>query len=169
MMSFRCTRELLKTMKLLRPAEPPPPTTILGDWYCHLFYSRHAHFVLLVSEKSRLPILVPRRELSNIESFFIREVAGYLERIGITREAIEKEIHGMNQMAFGPIHNRSMVGSINDFAYHLRYALESNPTATYQEIYESLAQIPCGVLNYQMPIEVTRELFPVKPHLKIVK
>jgi hypothetical protein len=169
MMSFRCTRKLLALLKVPVPNEPPPATTILGDWYCNVFYLRPTHFILLVSEKSRLPVLVPRRQLSNIESFFLREVAGFLDRIGIAHKAIDQEIHSMNQVAFGAIHNKSLLGSMNDFAYHLRFQVESNPNAVYQEIYEALAEIPCGSMNYQTPIEATRKLFPVNRQFKLMK
>ena len=169
MMSLRCTRKLLAVLKLPIPKEPPAATTILGDWYCNVFYLRPTQFILLVSEKSRLPVLVPRRQLPDLESFFIREVAGFLDRIGVAHEAIEQEIHFMNDIAFGAIHNKSMLGSMNDFAYHLRFQVESNPNAVYQEFYEALADIPLGSLNYETPIAVTRKLFPAKRQFKLVK
>jgi hypothetical protein len=64
MLVLRCTRKLLERL----PAFPAPAvsTTVLGDWYATILMVRPAHLVLLVNERSRLPVVLLARELSTL-------------------------------------------------------------------------------------------------------
>jgi hypothetical protein len=56
---IRCTQKMLK--RVGPPAsEPPASTTRLGDWTANLLGVGRQRFVLLVAERSRLPILLQR-------------------------------------------------------------------------------------------------------------
>ncbi len=55
---IRATQKLLP--KLGVPvAGPPPSTTVLGDWYAKPFGVAQRRFVLLISEHSRLAVVMP--------------------------------------------------------------------------------------------------------------
>jgi hypothetical protein len=56
---IRCTQKMLK--RVGPPAsEPPVSTTRLGDWTVNLLGVGRQRFVLLVAERTRLPILLRR-------------------------------------------------------------------------------------------------------------
>ena len=57
--SVRCTKKLLDRMRVDPDLHPPAPTTILGDWYANLLYVGKQQFILCVSEKTLVPVIVP--------------------------------------------------------------------------------------------------------------
>ena len=66
MLVVRCTAKLLSRLKVRSTAPSGPSTTALGDWYATILPVRPAHLVLLVNEASRLPVVLPARELSTL-------------------------------------------------------------------------------------------------------
>jgi len=57
----RCTRKLLA--RIGPPVvEPPASTTTLGDWFASQVAVSHKRFILLISEHSRLPVVMPARD-----------------------------------------------------------------------------------------------------------
>ena len=69
MITLRCTERLRKKLRLPPlEDEPPPSTAALGDWFGHPVATRYARVILLVSERSRLPLLVAARQLDSFEA-----------------------------------------------------------------------------------------------------
>lgn len=58
MVILRLTRKLLARVGPPTP-DPPASTTVLGDWFGHLVFVGHQRYVILVSERSRLAVLLP--------------------------------------------------------------------------------------------------------------
>ena len=64
MMTLRCTQKLLDRLSLSGNLDTPEtlsPTSMLGDWYATILFTRPSQLVLAVSEKSRLCLLLPAR------------------------------------------------------------------------------------------------------------
>jgi Uma2 family endonuclease len=62
MVILRCTRELLARVTRA-PAEPAATsTTRLGDWYVALVRLGRRQYLLAISERTRLPVVVPARD-----------------------------------------------------------------------------------------------------------
>jgi hypothetical protein len=80
MFTIRCTRKLLKHLHADGLGSAAPPTTILGDWYANLLFTRHLRLVICVSERSLLPIFVAAKERSTfgalVEYSFARRYRG---------------------------------------------------------------------------------------------
>lgn len=89
MTTLRCTAKLLKRLGIANPGEPPPPKNVLGDWFANIIYTRQGHYVLLVSERSLLPVLTTARDLHNLERRFFNQLAEVLSSLGIRQELIE--------------------------------------------------------------------------------
>ena len=66
MLIVRCTAKLLARLKVRPEPCSAPSTSRLGDWYATILPVRPSHLVLLVSEVSRLPVVLPARELPTI-------------------------------------------------------------------------------------------------------
>lgn len=94
MLVLRCTRKLLT--RVAPPVDDPPlSTTALGDWYTQPFGIGHQRFVLLISEHSRLPVLMPGRDAKNLPRNFAGALAEMLEAVGVPPVAIEGEVGEM--------------------------------------------------------------------------
>ena len=121
MTTLRCTAKLLKKLGIRDPGEPPTPENLLGDWFANIICTRHAHYVLLVSEKSLLPVLTAARDLDNLVPRFERQLADVLSVLEVRQELIDRELERMSPMNFGRTNNRVVLGSMTDFIQMFSY------------------------------------------------
>lgn len=115
MTTLRCTGKLLKRLGILDPGDPPPPENVLGDWFANIIYTRHGHYILLVSERSLLPVLTTARDLDNLVPRFMKQLDDLLLALGVRRELIDHELSSMEPLRFGRTNSRSVLGTMNDF------------------------------------------------------
>lgn len=105
MFTLRCTQKLLQRMHLkasdLRDAVTPEPTTALSDWYAHLLFIQRQHLVMFVSERSRLCVLSPAKDIDRLLQRFPQALEQLLRDIGISEENIARERTEMSQMCYG--------------------------------------------------------------------
>jgi hypothetical protein len=59
---LRCTQNLLLRLNQFDDSPDAQSTTKLGDWYGNLIRIGNRHVLLFISERSRLPIMIPVRE-----------------------------------------------------------------------------------------------------------
>ena len=77
----------------VRPRRSPSPrTTVLGDWYASPLDIGHQRFVLLISEHSRLPVLMAGRDLKHLADNFPDALAAVLWGLGIPAAVIQREV-----------------------------------------------------------------------------
>ena len=66
----------------------------------------------------------------------------------------------MAEMAFGPTRNRSLLGTLNDFAHMAEYADASRAEpASAEDLMRFLAQTPILPLNGANPLDLTLAAF----------
>ena len=61
-MSLRCTRRLLKKLKVTPREVLPEPTNRLGDWYANVLNIERHRLVLATSERCLLSVVVPIKD-----------------------------------------------------------------------------------------------------------
>ena len=115
MVAIRCTK------KLLAHVGPPqevsePATTILGDWYGQPLAIGHQRLALLISEYSRLPVLMAGRDLKHLAANFPDALAAVLWGLGIDAEAIQGEVAATRAAVIARTNSRSHLGTLNDFS-----------------------------------------------------
>ena len=159
MTTLRCTKKLLRRLRFTKTPVATPPTTVLGDWYANLLFSRPQQLVLCLSERSLLPVVVTAKRLDSLPSRLAASVREILGRIGLPQELIENEIREMERFAYGPTHSKKILGSMNDFMFQLSWLLHDRPDMSLIEMSLHLAETPCGPLGYNNPIESTFALF----------
>jgi hypothetical protein len=149
--------------KLLNRVGPPttvagPSTTILGDWYAQPVFVGHQRYVLLVSEHSRLPVIMPGRDLKNLARNFPGALAEVLQALGVPGALMEREVEASAEAVIAVTNSRSHLGTLNDFSQTLRYHLWGEPHADLVEVALWLSRTPVGPLGPRMPDQVTRAL-----------
>lgn len=157
MTTFRCTAKLLKRLKIDRPEEPPKPQNSLGDWYANILFTKTGHYLLLLSERSRLPVMLSARELPSFESRFLKTLPEVLGEIGVPTHQIDRELKAMQRLSYGKTANRSVVGTLNDFGFLAKYWLTPGDLSLY-EVNLRLARAPCQPLQTKFPDKETRRL-----------
>jgi uncharacterized protein DUF6933 len=157
MVVLRCTHKLLARLK--RPDVPPGvgSTTRLGDWYGNILRIGRRQHLIFISERSRLPVVIPIREVKRLETVFPDAVCDVLAAVGVAADDIADERSRMSEIAFGRTRNRSVLGTLNDFAFMAQQgnANRAEPESS-QELVRFLAQTPILPLAGASPIELTR-------------
>jgi len=160
MVVLRCTQKLLARLK--RPEAPAhvESTTRLGDWYGNILQIGRRQHLLFISERSRLPVVIPIREAKHLEAVFPEAVCDVLAAVGVGAEDIADERSRMSEISFGRTNNRSLLGTLNDFAFMAKTgnANRGEPESP-QELIRFLARTPILPLDGASPIALTRAAF----------
>ncbi len=153
----------MKRLGIHNPGEPPPPENILGDWFANILYTRHGHYVLLVSERSLLPVLTTARDLDNLVPRFMRQLDEVLSALGVPQLLIDRELSRMEPLYFGRTNSRSVLGTMNDFVQMFKYMLPDGQDLTVLDWSLQLAEAPCGPIGMESPNRLSRRLLE-NPH-----
>ena len=157
MVTVRCTQKLLRRLPLT--ADPPASTTVLGDWYANVLFSRPQQLLLCVSERTLLPIVLPAKELQTLVPRLSLAVGEVLLRLGVSPRLAEIEQDEMRTFTYGRTQNRRVLGSLNDFMFMLAHCLRARPEVSVIEHSLHLAQTPCKPIGHSSPDRVVPELF----------
>jgi hypothetical protein len=160
MLVLRCTRKLLGRLHASPDPVDAPSTTVLGDWYATILMVRPAHLVLLVNERSRLPIVLPARELSTLLERIPDAVADTLSDLGVESHAIEREREEMRNIVCAPTANRSVVGAMNEFVFLIQLLREDGPLPHSRALSYRLTDnlVGVGKRDYVHPRDEVRRL-----------
>lgn len=157
MVVIRCTQKLLKRVGPPHP-EPQASTTRLGDWTANLLGVGRRRFVLLVAERSRLPILLPARELKRIGEPLADALAHVLMSLSVPALSVQHELAAMRETVFAPTNNRSVLGTMNDFTNATWWRYHDEPETDPLRASLWLAETPMQPFGGKAPDQLTREL-----------
>jgi hypothetical protein len=160
MIVLRCTQKLLA--RLNQPGDLPAidSTTRLGDWYGNILRIGARQHLLFISERSRLPVIVPLRESNRLSTVFPEAVCDRLAVVGVPAAHIAEERARMSEMVFGRTRNRSLLGTMNDFAFMGQSVDRSRAVPeTLEELMSFLAETPILPLKGARPIDLTLAAF----------
>lgn len=153
--TLRCTAKLLRRLGPPSEGASEPPSNHLGDWYATLVHAPRMQLVLMVSERSLLPLVVPAREAATLPERAPSALAEVLLRLGVLPPVVEREVAAMAGAKIGRTANRRVLGSMNDFVAMMRsHPWPPSLTALSLE----LAAAPCGPIGMASPDDLTREL-----------
>jgi len=157
---LRCTRQLLARLKQADDLPPLESTTRLGDWYGNTLRIGRRQTLIFISERSRLPVLIPIRDANRLPSVFPDAVCQMLALVGVPAVDIADERSRMSEVSFGRTRSRSLLGTLNDFSFMIG-ASPSRPAKeqSLEEIARFLARTPIMPLDGARPIELTRGIF----------
>ena len=163
MYTLHCTKKLLDRVKVSPLTSSPPPTTALGNWYATgLFWKPQV--ALLVNERTLLPVLMPLAPASTLAARFPNELATILVRHGASQMFIANEVAAMSEVSMAKTSNRSVVGTMNEFAFLAEGYREDMDTLDLVALSMRLADTPCGAIKYDSPVRLVRELIGASAH-----
>lgn len=169
MFAVRCTRKLLNRGAPDILDAPVPPTTVLGDWYANIIFTRPEYLVLCISERTLLPVIVTAKDVKKLPKRVAAAVKDTLIAIGVPAELVESEVREMEQGYLGVTANRKVLGSLNDFMYHFEFSYRERQGKTLQERALRLANMPCGAIEYAFPSEATLAAFASNQVIRVAK
>ena len=134
MVVLRGTGKLLKRLGAPVVADPGRSATVLGDWYADIFFTRPCQVVLCVSETSRLPVVLAARELRTLGTRLPVALGLVLADLMISWPAITWELAAMSTVVLAKTASRSVLGTLNDFAISLTWALAERPDTSLHQL-----------------------------------
>jgi len=161
MITLRLTYKLQKLLDIALTEQLKPTTSKLGDWYANLVPTFSGDLIVFVNEKTLLSVAIPIWESDRLLSLFHIRVVNLLGMIGIQSKSIEYELNQYNHIQFGKTRSRSVLGSMNDFAYHYQVMAEdaeNKEDLSLSNAEYKLSQMPCKPIDYRAPSDVAKEL-----------
>jgi len=158
---IRATQKLLP--KLGTPVvDPPPSTTVLGDWYAKPFGVAQRRFVLLISERSRLAVVMPGREIAKLPQRFPEAMGLQLALLGVPQDAYEREMAACGEVIVAKTASKSLLGTLNDYTYMVHHRLSTRLDDDLEAAAFSLSHTPLSPLGYKYASEVALGLFGIE-------
>ena len=163
MYTLHCTKKLLDHVGVPASSSlpsPTGPTTMLGNWYATALFWK-PQVALLVNERTLLPWLMPLAPASTVVKRFPPELATLLARHGADEAFIANEVAAMNEISVAKTANRSVVGTMNEFAFLAEGYREYIGTTDLLVLSMRLADTPCSAIKYDSPARLLREITAV--------
>ena len=163
MYQLHCTKKLLDRTKPELTAGGDC-TTQLGNWYATVLFWK-PQVALLVNERTLLPVLMPLAPATTLAKRFPQHLAQVLGAHGVAQTFIEVELRQMQNVAYAKTANRSVVGVMNQFAYHATFDHEYYEPQNLLALSLKLADTPCLAThkNSIWPRKALLELVNVQP------
>jgi hypothetical protein len=156
--TVRVTRKLLKYLRVDAVCTEVAPTTVLGDWYANLLFTRHLRLVICVSERSLLPVFVEAKDRSTFVERFREAVRSVVEEIGVAGCSIECELNEMSQIRIATTMSRSVLGSLNELGFLSRVSIGQRRQMDLIALAAEIAETPCSPIKYESPKSMTLAL-----------
>jgi len=157
MYTLHCTAKLRERLKRPLPAARSPATTRLGDWYATALFWR-PRLALLVNERTLLPVLLPLAPASTLLGRVAPAVAQVLQLHGVDQDFVEREFAAMADVEVAKTSNRSVVGTMNEFAFEAEAYRDYRGITDLLDLALRLAETPCGAIKGNSPARLLREL-----------
>lgn len=154
--TIHCTKKLLDRVKLPVSTEQIVPTTYLGNWYATALFWK-PQVVLLVNERTLLPVLMPLAPAAELALRFPEQLASVLFAHGAPHALVEHELTAMLDFKYAKTSNRSLLGMLNQFTYLAEGYRDYNQTIDLLRLSMKLAVTPCRPLH-KKAISPDREL-----------
>ena len=168
MQLIRCTAKLVKEMGLKKAdlVDESPKSSFLGQWHANLLYINRRKCVLFANDKTLLNFIIAdvlRTQIKKLDEMFELMFRCVLASEGFSKEFVETVLAEYSEVQFGKSNNRSVLGSLNDLAFHYKYSiLESGGphSPKVPAIIARLNRMPMGTsAGYIYPLEELRKLF----------
>ena len=158
MFSFRCTKRLIKKLQASVVADPPVPTNRLGDWYGNVLFSGHDRFMIFVSERSLLPVVMPLRERKQLLPNFRSRLAELLFHLDVLEKDVGHELSEMSEAVIANTANPSLLATMNYFIYDAKTYIEMHDDFSLLDLELWLAETPCGPEPFRHPDKLAPQL-----------
>lgn len=169
---MRGTKKLRDRLKGAPVHEGAESTTALGDWFANALFWR-PQVALLVNERTLLPVFVPLAPAATLLARIPAAIESTLRLHGASEMLLATERYAMREVQVGPTSNRSILGVMNELAYHGEMAVKLDRVRDLDELSLRLSQVILGPLHHGTPrdelaallgsSEPLAEVIPLRP------
>lgn len=148
MLIVRATKKLRDKVGGVPVGPDDSSTAVLGDWYANLLTWRRPH-AIIVNARTLVPVITPLAPAKSLAERLPDVIADALLALGVAQDVVDTEREHMREVRIGPTLNRSVVGSMNDFAFLADHRLADAgglDALDLGALSMGLAHVPCGPL-----------------------
>jgi hypothetical protein len=135
-------------------------STRLGDWYGNALRLGRQQLLLFVSGRTRLAVIIPARDTRRLPTVLAHAVADRLAALGVPAALIEQERRHMADVVFARTDNRSVLGTMNDYAFKAcDINARGEASETLEDLMDFFAWPPFLALDEARRVDLVREAF----------
>ena len=117
MLVLRGTKKLRDRVKGAPAVDGDESTTALGDWFANALFWR-PQVALLVNSRTLLPVFMELAPAATLLHRAPAAIEAVLRRHGVDDLFLTAERDAMSEVRIAPTNDRSVVGVMNEFAFH---------------------------------------------------
>ena len=142
-----------------------PIFSFLGPWHANLIHIDRRKCVLFVNDKTLFNFIAPdiaRAEIRDLDIQFNRYFSSALSSEGIANSVKDKILEEYRKIAYSGSNNKSVLGSMNDLAFHYKHHILSEGGIYYanvSRIVHELNHMPMGAIDYNYSIDALMKLY----------
>jgi hypothetical protein len=160
---LRCTKKLLSELKVT-PEDCSTPLNDLSSWHANLIRVDRRKCILFTHDKTLFSFFVPgltKPDFQRIRYVFGQNLFKNLVREALPQLQIELFLDDIRDIQFAITNNRSVLGSMNDLIFQLKYKIADNGGLANTDIMElnhDLNRIPMSAIEEIYSIDELRKL-----------
>ena len=145
MFYLHCSKQLLDRVSSGLSEPAGTGGNILGNWYAKAIFSK-PQVALFVNERTLLPVLMPLAPASSLVGRFPQYLFKVLLSQGVSESFMQQELNYLDEVVYCKSTNRSIIGILNMFTYHLESYQSIHYANDWYELSMMMADTPCGPL-----------------------
>jgi len=145
MFYLHCSKQLLDRVSSGLSEPAGTGGNILGNWYAKAIFSK-PQVALFVNERTLLPVLMPLAPASSLVERFPQYLFKVLLSQGVSESFMQQELNSLDEVVYCKSTNRSIIGILNMFTYHLESYQSIHYANDWYELSMMMADTPCGPL-----------------------
>jgi hypothetical protein len=159
-----CTQKLAKELAVKLPP-PLAQNDGFGNWYANLLRIDRKKCVLFTHEQTLYSLFVAnlkKPDFQHLEDIFLQALFKQLRVEMFTQGQIENILNEYDRnIIYAKTENRSVLGSMTDFAWHIKFGVDDQgglANVNILELARKLNSIPFKSIGFKYPKELFRAL-----------
>jgi hypothetical protein len=127
LVALRCTQRLLRRLRTDLAGAVPVAGNALGHWYATVLTFNRTAYVISVSERSLLSVVLPGAPFSTLVTRFPAALAELLRALGVPASQVATEVAATSPLVVAATASRRVLGCLNQYAFELSIHLSDEP------------------------------------------
>ena len=142
-----------------------PDEATLGSWHANLLFINRRKCVLFVNDKTLFNFIIPdlkRENIRQLDTLFRNLLQCVLAEEGFDESLRDRIMQEYESVGYAATNNRSVMGSMNDLAFHYQIQIESEGSLhspMIPQIIHQLNRLSMKALDYGYPIDALHCLY----------
>jgi len=164
LVALRCTQRLLRRLRTDVVATVPEAGNALGHWYANVLTINRTAYVIAISERSLLSVVLPGAPFNTLAARFPQALAQLLHALGVSESQVTTEVARMSPLVITATANRRVLGCLNQYAFELSMHFSDEPYSSLLERELWLSENISSTIRYSEPRELALELLGARGH-----